>query len=89
MRVNGLHARGEDQVGACGLALPQVVLERPGIAIEIFVGAELGRVDEDRNDDEIGVVAALPDELRHGRRAGRPWWEPGRSACPRREPCGR
>ena len=47
---------------ARGLAQLQVVFERPGIAVEVFARPELGRVDEDRDDREIGLAAAPLDQ---------------------------
>ena len=52
----------EDDVGAGPGADFVVGFGGPGIAGEILVRAELGRVDEDRDDDEPGLGAAAFDE---------------------------
>ena len=44
------------------LALREVAGEVAGIAVEIFARAELQRVDEDRDDDEIAGVAGRAHE---------------------------
>src|ERR1700687_2213095 len=40
----------------------RVFLRPPRVALEVLAGAELHRVDEDRNDDEVAGLARLADE---------------------------
>jgi hypothetical protein len=61
-RVEVGGGRREDQAGAGGFATATVVLERPRVFREILVGAELGRVDEDRDHDEGGFLLRPADE---------------------------
>ena len=49
------------------------------VAIEVFVGAELQRVDEDRGDDDVGALPRLARPGSDGRRAGSP--SSARSRC--------
>ena len=62
MRIHDRRVRGEDQVGAPLGASSQVVLDRPRIAPVVLARAELGRIDEDRDDDEAGLGAAPLDQ---------------------------
>ena len=51
-------------VGAAGLdrSMVGVAGEIPRVPVEVFVGAELGRVDEVRHDEEIARLPHPPDE---------------------------
>ena len=53
-------------------ASPRPAASRPGIAGEILVGAELGRIDEDRGGDMIGL-RSRSGSAPCGRHAARPW----------------
>ena len=49
--------RGEDDIDAFNFALREIAAEIAGIRVEILVRTELQRVDEDRDDDEVGLGA--------------------------------
>ena len=52
----------EEEVDGFGAAEVGVLLEGAGVGVEVFVGAELGGVDEVGDDDEVGVLAGDADE---------------------------
>ena len=53
---------GEDDVGAFGFSKDAVGIEGAGVAGEIFVGGELGRVDEDADGDLGAFCGGGADE---------------------------
>ena len=61
-RVHRLDAGSENDGRAGLLAQFQVVVERSRITVEIFVGPELGGIDEDRDDGQVGLAAAPLDQ---------------------------
>ena len=63
--VGGVHFGGggvEDDVYAFGDAAGAVGGEGAGVGGVVFVGAELGGVDEDGDDDDVGVFFGEADE---------------------------
>ena len=52
----------EDGVGAFGLAEGEVVLFAAGVGVVVFVGGELGGVDEDGDDDAVAALFGEADE---------------------------
>ena len=73
--------RGEEDVDARLFCARGVVLLIARVAAEVFVRAELGRVDEERDDDEVGSAGVLRASARGVRRGRRPWWGRGRRRC--------
>ena len=64
----------EETIDAHVLQIGRVLLEVPGILLEVLVRSELGRVDEDADDGDIGPGLRSPDEaemalveIAHGR----------------------
>ena len=47
--------RREHEIDAFGAAGRQITAEVARVAVEVFVGTELQRVDEDRHDDELAI----------------------------------
>ena len=66
-------------------ALREIAGEVARVAVEVFARAELQRVHEDRDDDEVGTRSRAARMSDGGPRAGTPSWARAR---PRR-PCGR
>jgi len=60
-------------VDAFGLEQPEIALLVARVALEVLAGAELGRVDEDGDDDMIVVRVRSTDEGKGGPRADSPW----------------
>ena len=72
--VDLCHGGHEEEVDAMGRALGCVALGVAGVDLKVFVGSELGRVDEDGGDDEVVLVAGVIEqggvaavEVAHGR----------------------
>ena len=61
-RVDRLDVGREDQVGGGLLEAPLVEFQRARIRIEILARAELRRVDEDADDDALGMLTSPLDE---------------------------
>src|SRR5207249_10002599 len=73
-RIYFLDRGNEDCVDAFGLEQPEIALFVARVALEVLAGAELGRVDEDGDDDMIVVRVRSTDEgevalvqIAHGR----------------------
>ena len=60
--VDLCHGGHEEEVDAMGAALGCVAVGVAGVDLKVFVGSELGRVDEDGGDDEVVVVAGVVEE---------------------------
>ena len=83
--VNILNFRREDEIRSHPPADIKVLLDRPRISQVVLSGAELKRVHEDADDNEIGAGASLLQSGWHDRRAALPSWEQDQfSFCPRR-----
>ena len=52
----------EEEVDAGGFELAAVLVEGAGVGGEVFVGAELGGVDEDGGGDDVALRAGGGDE---------------------------
>ena len=63
-RVDDVGVRGEHHVRSLPLEQREVGGQGPGIAVEVLTGPELQRVDEDRCDDAVGLLAGRADQLR-------------------------
>jgi hypothetical protein len=61
-RVDLLDGRGEQQVDAFGLRQYDVPVLVAGIALEVFARAELSRIYEQRDHDEVAVLPSPPDQ---------------------------
>ena len=60
--IDLLDGRGEQQIGALGLGQRGVASLVAWVGGEILAGAELGRVDEQRHDDHVGLRARPADQ---------------------------
>jgi hypothetical protein len=63
VRIHRRRRRDEDSVDSFGVAGAQVVVERPGVVIEVALFTELERVDEDRHDDGISELPGGANQL--------------------------
>jgi hypothetical protein len=52
----------EDNITAASREQFQVVLERPGVFLKIFVRSELGRIDENRCDRHVALLLGPADQ---------------------------
>ena len=63
-RVHLLQVRGEDQLAALGTQDRPVRLEGARVVLQVGRITELQRVDEHRGDDDVVLLAGLPDQGR-------------------------
>ncbi len=68
--IHFLHARRPDQIDLEFRQRGEVGVQRSRIARKIFMWGELGRIDEDRNHDALGLAPGQADQREMARMQG-------------------
>ena len=83
-RIHGFDRRRPDQIGLELRKRGEIGGKGARIGAEVLVRRELGRIDEDRDDDAVGAALRDAAPAPDGRHAARPWSAPARWSCARR-----